>query len=186
MNVHLIKGMLTCPVTGKEFPVTDGIPKMMLEEEECERVRLWAIVTGVLSIDEHTVMSSNFPFVGLPEKWRTADVNWSLGWFRTSFVAQTHYNWYARIFKNVDRELWWNFFRHWGWRKSCSTEEKLSIEVLAAMNFIIPQHLKAFLPRFLWHQRILYPAIRDMSYNVVLRHLFVEWMVYFTRIIALQ
>jgi multifunctional methyltransferase subunit TRM112 len=40
MNVHLIKGMLTCPVTGKEFPVTDGIPKMMLEEEECERVRL--------------------------------------------------------------------------------------------------------------------------------------------------
>lgn len=40
MNVHLIKGMLTCPVTGREFPVTDGIPNMMLEEEECERVRL--------------------------------------------------------------------------------------------------------------------------------------------------
>lgn len=35
MNVHLIKGMLTCPVTGREFPVTDGIPNMMLEEEEC-------------------------------------------------------------------------------------------------------------------------------------------------------
>jgi multifunctional methyltransferase subunit TRM112 len=40
MNVHLIKGMLTCPVTGREFPVTDGIPNMMLDEDECERVRL--------------------------------------------------------------------------------------------------------------------------------------------------
>jgi len=40
MNVHLMKGMLTCPVTGREFPVTDGIPNMMLEEDECERVRL--------------------------------------------------------------------------------------------------------------------------------------------------
>jgi multifunctional methyltransferase subunit TRM112 len=40
MNVHLIRGMLTCPVTGREFPVTDGIPNMMLEEEECEKVRL--------------------------------------------------------------------------------------------------------------------------------------------------
>ncbi|KAL3917282.1 MAG: hypothetical protein SGARI_007752 [Bacillariaceae sp.] len=40
LNVHLVKGMLTCPVTGREFPVTDGIPNMMLEEEECERVRL--------------------------------------------------------------------------------------------------------------------------------------------------
>jgi multifunctional methyltransferase subunit TRM112 len=40
MNVHLVKGMLTCPVTGREFPVQDGIPNMILEEEECERVRL--------------------------------------------------------------------------------------------------------------------------------------------------
>mmetsp|Transcript_57487 Transcript_57487/g.64198 ORF Transcript_57487/g.64198 Transcript_57487/m.64198 type:complete len:136 (-) Transcript_57487:288-695(-) len=40
MNVRLIKGMLTCPVTGREFPVTEGIPNMMLEEEECERVRI--------------------------------------------------------------------------------------------------------------------------------------------------
>lgn len=40
MNVHLIKGMLTCPVSGREFPIQDGIPNMMLEEEECERVRL--------------------------------------------------------------------------------------------------------------------------------------------------
>jgi len=40
MNVHLIKGVLTCPVTGREFPVQDGIPNMMLEEEECEHVRM--------------------------------------------------------------------------------------------------------------------------------------------------
>ena len=40
MNVHLVKGMLTCPATGREFPVQDGIPNMMLEEEECERTRL--------------------------------------------------------------------------------------------------------------------------------------------------
>jgi multifunctional methyltransferase subunit TRM112 len=40
MNVHIVKGMLTCPITGREFPVTDGIPNMMLEEEECEHVRM--------------------------------------------------------------------------------------------------------------------------------------------------
>ena len=40
MNVHLIKGILTCPTTGKEFPVTDGIVDFMIEEEECENVRL--------------------------------------------------------------------------------------------------------------------------------------------------
>ena len=36
MNVHLVDGMLTCEVTGREFPVTDGIVNMMLEEDECE------------------------------------------------------------------------------------------------------------------------------------------------------
>ena len=36
MNVHLINGMLTCSETGREFPVTDGIVNMMLEEHECE------------------------------------------------------------------------------------------------------------------------------------------------------
>lgn len=39
MNVHLVNGMLTCPETGREFPVTNEIPNMMLEEEECENVR---------------------------------------------------------------------------------------------------------------------------------------------------
>lgn len=36
MNVHLVNGMLTCSETGREFPVTDGIANMMLEESECE------------------------------------------------------------------------------------------------------------------------------------------------------
>jgi multifunctional methyltransferase subunit TRM112 len=39
MNVHLIQGILTCPATGREFPVRDGIPNMVLEEEDCEHVR---------------------------------------------------------------------------------------------------------------------------------------------------
>ena len=39
MNVHLVRGMLTCPVSGKEFPVTDGVADFMLTEEECENVR---------------------------------------------------------------------------------------------------------------------------------------------------
>ena len=39
MNLHLVQGVLTCPTTGKEFPVIDGIPNFMLEEEECENVR---------------------------------------------------------------------------------------------------------------------------------------------------
>lgn len=40
MNVHLVQGILKCPATGREFIVRDGIPNMMLNEEECERVRL--------------------------------------------------------------------------------------------------------------------------------------------------
>lgn len=39
MNVHLVKGMLTCPDTGREFPVTDGIPDFSMNESECENVR---------------------------------------------------------------------------------------------------------------------------------------------------
>jgi multifunctional methyltransferase subunit TRM112 len=39
MNVHLVQGVLTCPVTGREFAVQNEIPNMVLEEEECEVVR---------------------------------------------------------------------------------------------------------------------------------------------------
>ncbi len=39
MNVHLVRGMLTCPDTGREFPVTDGIVDFTMEEDECENVR---------------------------------------------------------------------------------------------------------------------------------------------------
>ncbi len=40
MHVHLIQGTLTCPVTGRQFAVTDGIPNMILPDEDCEHVRL--------------------------------------------------------------------------------------------------------------------------------------------------
>jgi multifunctional methyltransferase subunit TRM112 len=40
MNVHLVEGMLTCPVTGREFPVENEIPNMMLDEAESMPVRL--------------------------------------------------------------------------------------------------------------------------------------------------
>ena len=39
MNVHLVEGVLTCPATRREFPVTNEIPNMILEDDECERVR---------------------------------------------------------------------------------------------------------------------------------------------------
>lgn len=35
MNVHLVRGVLTCPDTGREFAVTDGIIDFMLQEKEC-------------------------------------------------------------------------------------------------------------------------------------------------------
>lgn len=39
MNVHLVKGILTCPDTGREFPVTNSIVDFTMEESECENVR---------------------------------------------------------------------------------------------------------------------------------------------------
>ena len=39
MNVHLVKGMLICPDTGREFPVTNSIVDFTMEEEECENIR---------------------------------------------------------------------------------------------------------------------------------------------------
>eukprot|EP00548_Thalassiothrix_antarctica_P008924 CAMPEP_0194133682 /NCGR_PEP_ID=MMETSP0152-20130528/3750_1 /TAXON_ID=1049557 /ORGANISM="Thalassiothrix antarctica, Strain L6-D1" /LENGTH=140 /DNA_ID=CAMNT_0038829027 /DNA_START=26 /DNA_END=448 /DNA_ORIENTATION=+ len=40
MNVHLVRGILTCPRTGREFLVLDGIPNMILKEDECENARM--------------------------------------------------------------------------------------------------------------------------------------------------
>jgi multifunctional methyltransferase subunit TRM112 len=39
INVHLVRGTLTCPATGRQFAVTDEIPNMIIDEEECEHVR---------------------------------------------------------------------------------------------------------------------------------------------------
>lgn len=38
MNVHLVEGILTCPATGRQFPVENEIPNMIIQEDECERV----------------------------------------------------------------------------------------------------------------------------------------------------
>ena len=35
LNVHLVEGTLTCPTTGREFPVENEIPNMMIDDEDC-------------------------------------------------------------------------------------------------------------------------------------------------------
>jgi len=32
--VNIITGALVCPESGREFPITDGIPNMVLNEDE--------------------------------------------------------------------------------------------------------------------------------------------------------
>jgi multifunctional methyltransferase subunit TRM112 len=39
MNVHVVRGSLTCPVTGRQFPIENEIPNMILQDDECESVR---------------------------------------------------------------------------------------------------------------------------------------------------
>jgi multifunctional methyltransferase subunit TRM112 len=34
MEVHVKKGSLVCPESGREFPIIDGIPNMLLQEDE--------------------------------------------------------------------------------------------------------------------------------------------------------
>lgn len=34
MDVHVKKGNLICPESGREFPIVDGIPNMLLREDE--------------------------------------------------------------------------------------------------------------------------------------------------------
>uniref|UniRef100_A0A8D2LLI0 Multifunctional methyltransferase subunit TRM112-like protein n=1 Tax=Varanus komodoensis TaxID=61221 RepID=A0A8D2LLI0_VARKO len=34
MEVEVVEGVLKCPDTGREFPITKGIPNMLLSEEE--------------------------------------------------------------------------------------------------------------------------------------------------------
>ncbi len=35
LEVHLEEGALVCPETGRKFPVSKGIPNMLLNEDEC-------------------------------------------------------------------------------------------------------------------------------------------------------
>mmetsp|Transcript_23440 Transcript_23440/g.23638 ORF Transcript_23440/g.23638 Transcript_23440/m.23638 type:complete len:84 (-) Transcript_23440:212-463(-) len=34
LDVHIVKGSLICPETGREFPIEDGIPNMMITEAD--------------------------------------------------------------------------------------------------------------------------------------------------------
>uniref|UniRef100_H2YV57 Multifunctional methyltransferase subunit TRM112-like protein n=1 Tax=Ciona savignyi TaxID=51511 RepID=H2YV57_CIOSA len=34
MEIEIISGCLSCPETGREFPITNGIPNMLLNEDE--------------------------------------------------------------------------------------------------------------------------------------------------------
>lgn len=34
MDVHVLEGQLTCPDTGRHFPIKEGIPNMILHEDE--------------------------------------------------------------------------------------------------------------------------------------------------------
>ena len=33
-EIHVIEGFLVCPVTSRKFPIKDGIPNMLLHEDE--------------------------------------------------------------------------------------------------------------------------------------------------------
>jgi multifunctional methyltransferase subunit TRM112 len=39
MNIHVVQGIMECPVTKRQFPVQDEIPNLVLADDECERVR---------------------------------------------------------------------------------------------------------------------------------------------------
>ncbi|KAJ1449640.1 hypothetical protein M885DRAFT_534970 [Pelagophyceae sp. CCMP2097] len=34
LEVHIVEGALLCPKTGRRFPITNGIPNMLLHEDE--------------------------------------------------------------------------------------------------------------------------------------------------------
>eukprot|EP00887_Chlorella_sp_A99_P000147 scaffold16.g147.t1 len=35
LEVHLEEGALVCPETGRRFPVSQGVPNLLLQEDEC-------------------------------------------------------------------------------------------------------------------------------------------------------
>ena len=39
MHVHLVRGTLVCPTTGREFTVENEIPNMLLDDSECAHIR---------------------------------------------------------------------------------------------------------------------------------------------------
>ncbi|KAK8647435.1 hypothetical protein V6N13_121173 [Hibiscus sabdariffa] len=55
LELHLEEGALLCPQTGRKFPVTKGIPNMLLLEDE-----LIVVVIRVSFIPNHTVLGLHF------------------------------------------------------------------------------------------------------------------------------
>lgn len=39
MNVHVVSGVMKCPVTDRKFHIENEIADMIIDEDECERVR---------------------------------------------------------------------------------------------------------------------------------------------------
>ncbi len=39
LGVHVVKGVLVCPTTGRRFPIVDGVPNLTVTEAECTRRR---------------------------------------------------------------------------------------------------------------------------------------------------
>ncbi len=39
LGVHVVKGVLVCPTTGRQFPIVDGIPNLMVTEADCTKSR---------------------------------------------------------------------------------------------------------------------------------------------------
>ncbi|CAM9286787.1 unnamed protein product [Chrysoparadoxa australica] len=37
LDIHVVEGALVCPESNRRFPITDGIPNMMISEEEASR-----------------------------------------------------------------------------------------------------------------------------------------------------
>ncbi len=39
LGVHVVKGVLVCPTTGRQFPIVDGVPNLTVTEADCTRNR---------------------------------------------------------------------------------------------------------------------------------------------------
>merc|ERR1712189_39024 len=56
MEIEIMEGNLICPETSRKFPVSKGIPNMLLTEDEvkvgCERAKTWQRTEGISAVLE--------------------------------------------------------------------------------------------------------------------------------------